>query len=81
MVNPQGFQMLQQMMQTNGDPMPLIQGILGNKTPEQLDSFFNTAKQMGISDTDIQQMILCLSQAIFPAAMHIKDLSTGMRQQ
>ena len=56
MVNPQGFQMLQQMMQTNGDPMPLIQGILGNKTPEQLDSFFNTAKQMGISDTDIQQV-------------------------
>lgn len=56
MVNPQGFQMLQQMMQTNGDPMPLIQGILGNKTPEQLDSFFNTVKQMGISDTDIQQV-------------------------
>ena len=56
MVNPQGFQMLQQMMQNNGDPMPLLQGILGNKTPEQLDSFFNTAKQMGISDTDIQQV-------------------------
>lgn len=56
MVNPQGFQMIQQMMQSNGDPMTLAQGILGNKTPEQLDSFFNTVKQMGISETDIQQV-------------------------
>lgn len=43
-------------MQSNGDPMTLAQGLLGNKSPEQLDSFFNTAKQMGISDTDIQQV-------------------------
>lgn len=56
MVNPQGFQMVQQVMQNNGDPMTLAQGILGNKTPEQLDSFFNAAKQMGVSDVDIQQV-------------------------
>lgn len=48
--------MVQQMMQNNGNPMPLLSNMLGGKTPEQLDNFFNTARQMGISDADIQQV-------------------------
>ena len=56
MMNPQGFQIIQQVMQNKGDPMPLLKNVLENKSSEQLDNFFNTAKQMGISDTDIQQV-------------------------
>ncbi len=56
MTNPQGFKQVQQMMQSNGNPMGIIKGILGNKSPEQLDGFFNMARQMGISDNDIQQV-------------------------
>ena len=56
MTNPQGFQMLQNVMRNNGDPMSMLKGMLGNKSPEQLEGFFNTAKQMGVADKYIQQV-------------------------
>ena len=55
-VNPKGFNMVQSMIQGGNNPMPLLKNLLGGMTPTQLDGFFNTAKQMGISDADIQQV-------------------------
>ena len=54
--NPKGFSMVQSMMQSGNNPMPLLKNLLGGMSPEQLDGFFSTAKQMGISDADIQQV-------------------------
>ena len=36
--------------------MPMLKSLLGGKSPEQINKFFDTAKQMGISEIDIQQV-------------------------
>jgi len=48
--------MVQEMMQNKGNPMPMLKSLLGGKSPEQINKFFDTAKQMGISEIDIQQV-------------------------
>lgn len=48
--NPQGFQMVQNLMQNNGDPSSLIKQILGNATPEQRQNLLTQAKQYGVPD-------------------------------
>lgn len=54
--NPQGFQQVQTMMQNGGNPMGLLKQILGGKSPEQLNSFFGTMRNMGFSDDVLKQV-------------------------
>lgn len=56
MINPQGYQMINNLMNSGGNPMVLLKQILGNKTPEQLNSFFSQAKSMGYSDDFLVQI-------------------------
>ena len=46
--NPQMFNTINQLRQNNGDPMRLFKQITNKYTPEQMNSLFNKAKQMGI---------------------------------
>lgn len=48
MKNPQMFQMINQARNNNDNPIELFKQITGNYTPEQLDSFYKRAGQMGI---------------------------------
>lgn len=55
-VNPQGYQMINNLMQSGGNPMGLLQQILGGKNSSQLNSFFNQAKSIGFPDELLQQV-------------------------
>jgi len=55
-VNPQGYQMINSLMQNGGNPMGLLQQILGGKTSNQINNFFNQAKSMGFPDELLQQV-------------------------
>ena len=54
--NPEGYQMVSSMMQNGGNPMTILQQILGNKSSEQLNSFFGQAKNIGFSDDLLRQV-------------------------
>ena len=54
--NPEGYQMVSSMMQNGGNPMAILQQILGNKSSEQLNSFFGQAKNIGFSDDLLRQV-------------------------
>lgn len=45
--NPQGYQMVQQMMNGNGNPEAALKQIFSNSTPEQRQQVLNTAKSYG----------------------------------
>lgn len=55
-VNPQGYQMINNLIQNGGNPMGLLQQILGGKPSSQLNNFFNQAKSMGFPDELLQQV-------------------------
>ena len=42
--NPQGYNMLNQMMQNGGNPEAMVKQIFGNVSPEQRQQVLNTAK-------------------------------------
>ncbi len=48
--SPQGFQVVQKLMNSNGNPEPLITQLMGNATPEQKQSILKQAKQYGVPD-------------------------------
>ena len=54
--NPQGYQMVNNMIQNGGNPMALLQQILGNKSSDQLNAFFGQAKSMGFGDDILRQV-------------------------
>ena len=54
--NPSGYQMVNQLMQSGGNPMGILQQVLGNKSNEQLNSFFGQARNMGFSDDLLRQV-------------------------
>ena len=54
--NPQAFQIVEQARNNNGNPMDLFKQMTSNYTPEQMDSLFSKAKQMGIPDDVLQQV-------------------------
>lgn len=45
--NPEGYNMVSQMMQNGGDPNALLKQVFGNSTPEQRQQVLNTAKNYG----------------------------------
>lgn len=49
------FQVVNQIKQNNGNPMDLFKQVTSKYTPEQMDSLFNRAKQMGVPDDVLEQ--------------------------
>lgn len=53
---PQQYQVLQQMIQSNGNPMNLLKQVVGGYTPEQLQNFYTTAQRMGVPNDILSQI-------------------------
>lgn len=45
--NPQGYQMVNQMMQSGGNPEALLKQVMNGASPEQRQQILNTAKSYG----------------------------------
>ena len=45
--NPQGFQMINKMMNSGGNPEAMVKQMFGNATPEQRQQILNQAKSYG----------------------------------
>ena len=45
--NPQGYQMINQMMQSGGNPEAMVKQMMGNISPEQKQQVLNQAKSYG----------------------------------
>ena len=54
--NPQGYQVISQMINGNGNPMPLIQQFMGNANPEIKQQILSKAKQLGAPDNILSQI-------------------------
>ena len=54
--NPQMFQMVEQARQNQNNPVEIFKQVTRNYTPQQMDNFFNQAKNMGFSDDLINQI-------------------------
>lgn len=48
--SPQGVQVIQKLMNSNGNPEQLVTQLMGNATPEQKQSLLKQAKQYGVPD-------------------------------
>lgn len=46
--NPQGYQVVNEAMQNNGNPQSILQQMMTNATPEQKESLFKQARQYGV---------------------------------
>lgn len=53
--NPQGFQLVQNLMNSNGDPNKAINQIMKNITPEQRQNILTQAKSYGVPDNILSQ--------------------------
>lgn len=56
MRNPQLFQMVEQAKQNQNNPMELFKQVTSKYTPEQMNSFYAQAEQMGFSKDLINQV-------------------------
>ena len=54
--NPQGYQVLNQMMTNGGNPEAMLKQILGNATPEQRQSVLNQAKSYGCPENMLSRI-------------------------
>ena len=50
------FQMVEQARQNQNNPVEIFKQVTRNYTPQQMDNFFNQAKNMGFSDDLINQI-------------------------
>ena len=48
--NPQGYQMVNEAMQNNGDPQSIVKQMMSNASPEQKEMVLKQAKQYGAPD-------------------------------
>lgn len=55
-VNPNGYTAISQLMQSGGSPQGVLNQIMSNATPEQVQSLFNQAKQFGCPDEVLNQL-------------------------
>ena len=53
MRNPQMFQMLEQSRKSNNNPKEILNQMLNNYKPEQINQFRQYAKSFGISDEQL----------------------------
>ncbi len=56
MKNPQVFQMVEQARKSNGNPIELFKQVTNGYKPEQIESIFSRAKQMGVPEEYINQL-------------------------
>lgn len=54
--NPQVFQMVEQARKNNSNPMDMFKQITNNYKPEQLNSLFDRAKQLGVPEEYIKEL-------------------------
>ena len=54
--NPQGFNLVNQAMQNNGDPQAMLQQMMSNATPQQKESLIKQAKGYGVPDNILSQI-------------------------
>ena len=54
--NPQAFQMVNQAMQNKNNPMELFKQVTSNYDDKTKKAFFQQAKQMGFSDSLLNQV-------------------------
>ena len=54
--NPQGFQMVNQMMNSGGNPQQLLHQLVGKSSPQQLQGIMQQAKQFGVPDDILSQL-------------------------
>ena len=53
---PQNFQIINALMQNNGNPQGLVKQIMGNITPEQKQNLLNQMKQYNCPDSILSQL-------------------------
>ncbi len=54
--NPQMANQVQGLINSNSNPMSFYKQITKDKTPEQMEQFYNFARQWGVSDETINQL-------------------------
>lgn len=54
--NPQGFQMINNMMRSGTSPQAFLKQVLGNAKPEQIEGLINKAKQLNCPDSVLKQI-------------------------
>ena len=50
------FQVVNQLRQNNGNPMDLFKQVTNKYSPEQINSLFNRAKQMGVPENVLNNL-------------------------
>lgn len=50
------FQQINQLRQSNGNPMDLLKQTTRNYTPEQMNNFINQARQMGFNEELLKEV-------------------------
>lgn len=56
MQNPQMFQQINQLRNSNTDPKALVKQIVGNSTPEQMQGILSKAKNLGVPESVLTQI-------------------------
>ena len=54
--NPNGYNMVNQMMQSGGDPNALLKQVMWNASPEQRQQVLNTAKSYGAPESVLSKI-------------------------
>lgn len=54
--NPNGYNMVNQMMQSGGDPNALLKQVMNGATPEQRQQVLNTAKSYGAPESVLSKI-------------------------
>ena len=54
--NPQGFNLVNQAMQSNSNPQAMLQQMMSNATPQQKESLIKQAKSYGVPDNILSQI-------------------------
>lgn len=54
--NPQGFQFVSQLMQSNGDPNVILNQMMGKATPEAKQNLLNQGKNYGIPNEILSKL-------------------------
>jgi hypothetical protein len=54
--NPQSYQMINNAMQSGGNPQAMLQQMLSNATPDQRQQLFGQAKNIGVPEDILKQL-------------------------
>lgn len=54
--NPQAFRRIEQLMQNQSNPIEIFKQVTNGYSNEQMNNFYNQAKNMGFSDDLINQL-------------------------